>query len=69
MQLFTEELRLRTPAGLQAALTLAATRRHMSRGEFVRQALLRSLELEGLLLLPDGKVEERPVEELPPWAE
>jgi hypothetical protein len=54
---FPETLKLRAPAGLLAALKLAATRRHSSYAEFVRQTLLSRLEQEGVLLR-DGKVEE-----------
>ena len=53
---FPERLRLRTPAGLHAAVEAAARQRHTSPSEWARQAILRSLEAEGLCL-KDGRVE------------
>ena len=54
---FPEALRLRVPRGLPAAVKAAARRHHTSAPEWVRQVLLRGLELEGLRLR-DGSVEE-----------
>jgi hypothetical protein len=56
--LYPEELRLRAPSGLNQALKLAASRRHSSAPEYVRQALLRSLEQNGLFLRSDGTIED-----------
>lgn len=55
---FPDRLRLRAPRGLCAAIEVAAERRHTSSAEWARQALLRSLEAEGVCLR-DGSVETR----------
>jgi metal-responsive CopG/Arc/MetJ family transcriptional regulator len=47
---FPEELRVKAPRGACKAIDDAAERRHMSRSEFVRQALFRSLEADGVKL-------------------
>ena len=54
---FPEALRLRVPRGLPAAVEAAARRNHTTAPEWVRQVLLRHLELEGLRLNSDGRVE------------
>ena len=47
---FPENLRLRVPHGLPAALKLVARQRHTTPAEWARQALLRALEAEGVML-------------------
>lgn len=51
--LFPEVVRLRTPRGLRAALEIAARRRHTTPAEWARQALIRSLEADGIQLCSD----------------
>jgi hypothetical protein len=51
-------MRLRAPKGLPAAIERAARQRHTGPSEYCRQALLRSLEQDGLTLLSDGRIEE-----------
>jgi hypothetical protein len=53
---FPEALRLRAPAGMNAAVEAAARRRHTSGPEWIRQAILRSLEVEGLRLGDGGEI-------------
>ena len=53
---FPDRLRLRVPRGLPAAVDAVAERRHTSPSEWMRQALLRALEQEGVRLC-DGCVE------------
>jgi hypothetical protein len=45
---YPEALRLRLPGGMPEALSLAAGRYHTTPNEWVRQALLRSLQAEGI---------------------
>ena len=47
---FPENLRVKAPRGAKAAIAAAAERRHTSYAEYVRQALLRSLEADGIRL-------------------
>jgi hypothetical protein len=47
---YPDKLRLRVPRGLPDALRLAARQRHTTPAEWARQALLRSLEAEGVQL-------------------
>jgi hypothetical protein len=54
---FPEALRLRAPAGMNAAVEAAARRHHTSGPEWIRQALLRSLHAEGLVLREEGEIE------------
>jgi hypothetical protein len=54
---FPEALRLRAPAGMNAAVEAAARRHHTSGPEWIRQALLRSLQAEGLRLSDGGEIE------------
>ena len=55
---FPEDLRVKAPRGAKAAIAAAAERRHTSHSEYVRQALLRSLEADGVKLRR-GMVEVR----------
>jgi len=57
---FPDKLRLRTPKGLPRAIEVAAAARHTQPSESARQALLRGLEADGLVLLPDGHVGPAP---------
>jgi hypothetical protein len=54
--LFPQLLRIKVPEGLPAAVEVAAKQRHQSAPEWVRQAILKSLELDGVRLRADGKV-------------
>jgi hypothetical protein len=56
---YPARLRLRTPKGLPAAIEMAARHRHTTPAEYARQALLRSIEADGVRLLPDGQIEGR----------
>jgi hypothetical protein len=47
---FPEDLRVKAPRGAKAAIAAAAERKHTSHAEYVRQALLRSLEADGVKL-------------------
>jgi hypothetical protein len=47
---YPDKMRLRVPRGLPAAVQLAAKQRHTTPAEWARQALLRSLEAEGVRL-------------------
>ena len=47
---YPEALRLRLPAGMPEALLLAAGRYHTTPNEWARQALLRSLQAEGVCI-------------------
>ena len=51
---YPEELRLRLPRGRPEALSLAAGQHHTTPTEWARQALLRSLQAEGISIC-DGK--------------
>ena len=55
---YPARMSLRAPNGLPAAIQAAARARHTAPAEWCRQALLRSLERDGLTLTPDGRVEE-----------
>ena len=45
---FPEDLRVKAPRGARAAIAAAAQIRHTSYAEYVRQAVLRSLEADGV---------------------
>ena len=45
---FPEDLRVKAPRGARAAIAAAAQIKHTSYAEYVRQALLRSLEADGV---------------------
>lgn len=47
---FPEDLRVKAPRGARAAIAAAAELKHTSHSEYVRQALLRCLEAEGVKL-------------------
>jgi hypothetical protein len=57
---FPDKLRLRTPKGLPRAIEVAAALRHTQPAEWARQALLRCLEADGLVLSTDGHVGPAP---------
>jgi len=48
--IFPEDFRIRAPLGLNEAVGAAAQRRHMTRAEYTRRALLRSIEADGVKL-------------------
>jgi predicted HicB family RNase H-like nuclease len=56
---FSAKLRLRVPQGLPEALQIAARQRHTTPAEWARQALLRSLEAQGVRLC-EAQVTARP---------
>jgi hypothetical protein len=47
---FPEDLRVKAPRGAKAAIAAAADLKNTSHSEYVRQALLRSLEADGVKL-------------------
>jgi hypothetical protein len=47
---FPEDLRVKAPRGARAAIAAAAQLKHTSHSEYVRQALLRCLEADGVRL-------------------
>jgi metal-responsive CopG/Arc/MetJ family transcriptional regulator len=47
---FPEELRVKAPRGACQAIDLVAERKHTSRSEYVRQAVLTRLEADGVRL-------------------
>ena len=49
-RVFPEELRVKAPQGARDAIAAAALRRHTTRSEYVRQAVIRSLEADGIHL-------------------
>ncbi len=56
--IFPEELRVKAPYGAREAIAIAAARKHTTRSEYVRQALLRFLEEDGVRLC-GGTVKQR----------
>jgi hypothetical protein len=48
---FPEDLRVKIPRGARAAISAAAHLKNTSHSEYVRQALLRCLEADGVKLL------------------
>ena len=55
---FPEDLRVKVPRGAQAAIAAAAQLKHTSHSEYVRQAILRCLDADGVKLRR-GTVEVR----------
>ena len=47
---FPEDLRVKAPRGARAAIAAAAQLKHTTHSEYVRQALLRCLEADGVKL-------------------
>jgi hypothetical protein len=47
---FPEDLRVKAPRGARAAIAAAAERKHTSHSEYVRQAILRCLDADGVRL-------------------
>lgn len=47
---FPEDLRVKAPRGAKAAIAAAAQLKHTTQAEYVRQALLRCLEADGVRL-------------------
>jgi hypothetical protein len=56
---FPNWMRLRVPAGMNAAVKAAARQQHQGSTEWCRQVILAGLERQGLHLTPDGQVEQR----------
>ena len=52
--LFPKEFRLKAPRGFNDAVRAAAQRQHMTRAEYARRALLRSIEADGVMLRCGG---------------
>ena len=48
--IFPEDFRLKAPRGSNDAVRAAAQRQHMTRAEYARRALLRSIEADGVRL-------------------
>jgi hypothetical protein len=48
--IFPEDFRLKAPRGFNDAVRAAAQVQHMTRAEYARQALLRTLEADGVKL-------------------
>ena len=48
--IFPEDLRVKAPRGSREAIAAAAERRHTTQSEWIRQALLRCLEADGVKL-------------------
>ena len=48
--IFSEDFRLKAPRGFNDAVRAAAQRQHMTRAEYARRALLRSIEADGVRL-------------------
>ena len=48
--IFPEDFRLKAPRGFNDAVRAAAQRQHMTRAEYARRALLRSIEADGVRL-------------------
>jgi hypothetical protein len=63
---FPEDLRVKAPRGARAAIAAAAQLKHTSHSEYVRQAILRCLDADGVKLRR-GTVEvqlHKPIEAL-----
>ena len=54
--IFPEDFRVKAPLGFNSAVRAAAERQHMTRAEYARRALLRSIEADGVKL-KRGRVE------------
>ena len=54
--IFPEDFRVKAPRGFNDAVRAAAQRQHMTRAEYARRALLRSIEADGVILRR-GRVE------------
>ena len=48
--IFPEDLRVKAPRGSRQAIAAAAQRRHTTQSEWIRQALIRALEADGVRL-------------------
>lgn len=48
--IFPEDFRVKAPLGLNEAVRVAARRQHMTRAEYARRVLLRSIEADGIKL-------------------
>jgi hypothetical protein len=48
--IFPEDFRIKAPLGLNEAVRAAAQCQHMTRAEYARRALLRSIEADGVKL-------------------
>lgn len=54
--IFPEDFRVKAPLGFNEAVRAAAQRQHMTRAEYARRALLRSIEADGVRLAR-GRIE------------
>ena len=52
--IFPEDFRVKAPRGFNDAVKAAAKRQHMTRAEYARRALLRSIEADGVKLRCGG---------------
>lgn len=48
--IFPEDFRVKAPRGFNDAVKVAAKRQHMTRSEYARRALLRSIQADGVKL-------------------
>ena len=48
--IFPEDFRVKAPLGFNEAVRAAARQQHMTRAEYARRALLRSIEADGVKL-------------------
>lgn len=48
--IFPEDFRVKAPLGFNEAVRAAAQQQHMTRAEYARRALLRSIEADGVKL-------------------
>ena len=48
--IFPEDVKAKAPLGMRKAIAMAAERRNMTHAEYIRQALLRCLEADGVKL-------------------
>jgi hypothetical protein len=48
--IFPEDFRVKAPLGFNEAVRAAARQQHMTRAEYARRALLRSIEADGVRL-------------------
>jgi hypothetical protein len=54
--IFPEDFRVKAPLGFNEAVMVAARQQHMTRAEYARRTLLRSIEADGVRL-SRGRVE------------
>jgi hypothetical protein len=65
---YPEKMRLRLPRGMPEALALAAGQHHTTPSEWVRQALLRGLEADGVCIRDGAPAKQQASNEQRPHA-